>query len=145
MRAHAEYRLRLARGFLEEAEQDFAAGRWRACMAHAQLSVEHALKGVIALFTVPPKTHNPARTLALLLEAGQIPTAWRDVVPRLIREGKRIGPQIHIQTDYGDEAHGLTPWELFSEEDAREALAIARRVVEEAARLIQEQGGTDEA
>ena len=140
MRAHAEYRLRLTWGFLEEAEQDFAAGRWRAYMAHAQLSVEHALRGVIALFPVPPKTHNPAHPLALLLEAGQIPTAWRDVVQHLIREGERIGPQIHIQTDYGDESHGLTPWELFSKEDAHEALAIARRVVEKAAALIQKQG-----
>ena len=44
---------------------------------------------------------------------------------------------IHVQTDYGDEFHGLTPWELFSEEDAQQALTIARQVMEAAKALIQ--------
>lgn len=36
-----------------------------------------------------------------------------------------MGYDIHIQTDYGDETAGATPWELFGEEDAQEAIALA--------------------
>jgi hypothetical protein len=34
-----------------------------------------------------------------------------------------------MQTDDGDEMGGRTPWELFSDEDARQALAIAEDAV----------------
>ncbi len=140
------YRLRLARGFLQEAEQDASLGRWRACVAHTQLAVENALKAVIALFAPVPRTHAPADILSMMLEEGGIPQAMRADVQELVDivQGLDLAA-IHVQADYGDEFHGLTPWELFSEEDAREALAIARRVVEKAARLIQEQGGANEA
>ena len=146
MSSPVTYRLRLAQGFLQEAEQDASLGRWRACVAHAQLAVENALKAVIALFAPVPRTHAPADVLSMMLEEGDIPQAMRADVQELVDivQGLDLAT-IHIQTDYGDETHGLTPWELFSEEDAREALAIARRVVEKAARLIQEQGGADEA
>jgi hypothetical protein len=33
------------------------------------------------------------------------------------------------QTDYGDEFQGLTPWELFDEQEAHEALAVAEEAV----------------
>ena len=36
---------------------------------------------------------------------------------------------IHVQTDYGDEFQGLTPWELFDEQEAHEALAVAEEAV----------------
>ncbi len=146
MSSPVTYRLRLARGFLQEAEQDASLGRWRACVAHAQLAVENALKAVIALFAPVPRTHAPAVVLSMMLEEGDIPQVMRADVQELVDIVQGLDLAIiHIQADYGDEAHGLTPWELFSEEDAREALAIARRVVEETARLIQEQGGADEA
>ncbi len=81
MRSHAEYRLRVAAGFLKEAEQNFRFQLWRSCMSNAQLAVENAL--------------------------------------------------------YGDELHGLTPWELFGEKDAREALQVARQVVHMARQLVE--------
>lgn len=145
MKEHADYRLRVAAGFLEEAEMDFQSQRWRACVSHAQMAVEHALKGVIARFTLPPKTHNPAEVLLTLLQQGQIPQQWVPEVESLVQLGQNLGPDVHIQTDYGNESHGLTPWELFDEEDAREALNVAREVVARAKALIQAIGGTDEA
>jgi len=120
--------------------------RWRACVVHAQLVVENALKAVIALFAPVPRTHAPADVLSVMLEEGDVPPAMRADVQELVNIAQGLDlATIHIQTDYGDEAHDLTPWERFSEEDAREALTLARRVVEEAVRLIQEQGGADEA
>jgi hypothetical protein len=42
-----------------------------------------------------------------------------------------------VQTDYGDEFQGLTPWELFDEPEAREALAIAEEAVSLAQMTVQ--------
>lgn len=50
----AEYRLRLARGFLAEAEEDLRSSRWRSCVDNAQLAVENAAKSVIARFGPVP-------------------------------------------------------------------------------------------
>lgn len=144
MKGHASYRLRMAEGFLKEAEADFQARRWRACVSHAQLAVEHALKAIIACFTLPPKTHNPAQVLMTLLRQGQIPIHWEQEVENLASLGQNLGPEVHIRTDYGDEPFELTPWELFDEEDAQEALAIAREVIARTRALIQATGGTNE-
>lgn len=146
MSSPVTYRLRLAQGFLQEAEQDASIGRWRACTAHAQLAVENALKAVIALFAPVPRTHAPADILSIMLEQGDVPQSMRGEVQELVNIAQGLDlAAIHVQTDYGDEFHGLTPWELFTEEDAHDALAIARHVVEAATALIQKQGGTDEA
>lgn len=40
----AQYRLRLADGFLEEARQDFTLQRWRSCASDSQLAAENAAK-----------------------------------------------------------------------------------------------------
>jgi len=146
MKSHAEYRLRVATGFLTEAEQNFRFQLWRSCISNAQLAVENALKAVVALFTVPPKTHDPARILDILLQQGQIPQKWQSQIEALIQHSEPLGPEVHIQTDYGDELHGLTPWELFDEEDAREALETARRVVDLARQIAESlQEDDDEA
>ncbi len=42
-----------------------------------------------------------------------------------------------MRTDYGDEAGGLTPWELFQETDATEAFAIAERALHLSHRIIE--------
>ncbi len=128
MNPSVQYRLRLAEGFLKEAQQDWALARWRACVAHAQLSVENALKAVIALFLPLPKTHDPARLLLHLIDEGQVPQEWRAFFERLAEEARLLGPQVHIQTDYGDEFGGLTPWELFTRDDAQAAVETATRL-----------------
>ena len=132
------FRFRLALGFLEEAEQDAALGRWRACVAHAQLSVENALKAIIALFAPVPRTHTPTKILSTMLMKGDIPHQDQQDVQKIIGIAQTLDSNaIHAQTDYGDEFHGLTPWELFSEEDAQQALTIAQQVMEAATALIQ--------
>ncbi len=138
------YRIRLAKGFLNEAEEDYSFERWRSCVSNAQLAVENALKALIALYEPVPQTHNPAKILMDLISRGEISSQSSTAIQNILEYASSLSPQIHIQTDYGDEAHGLTPWELFSEEDAREALAIARRVVEMAEAIIKTTGGNDE-
>jgi hypothetical protein len=48
-----------------------------------------------------------------------------------------LGFDVHVQTDYGDEMRGRTPWEIFSESDARQALAMAEEAVHLAKVIIQ--------
>jgi HEPN domain-containing protein len=130
----------LARGFLREAQQDFDLHRWRSTVSHAQLSVENALKAVISLFLPVAKTHDPARILLELVARRQIPPQWQPVVQKLAEMGQPLGPQLHVQTDYGDEFSGRLPWELFGEAEAKEALATAAEIVTRVERLIEEVG-----
>ncbi len=131
---HAAYRLKLARGFLEEARQDAGLGRWRSAVDGAQLAVENAGKTALALFGRMGRTHNPATQVRRLIAEGQLDAEISGRLERLAELAELLGPDIHVQTDYGDEVGGRTPWELFEEEDARQALAIAG----EAASLVDQ-------
>ncbi len=137
-RQHAAYRLKLAQGFLGEARQDVDLGRWRSSVDSAQLSVENAGKTVLALFGLVGRTHNPATQIRRLVGEGRLDAALSERLERLAELAELLGPDIHIQTDYGDEAGGRTPWELFDEEDARQALAIAGEAVTLADQLVRE-------
>lgn len=133
MNPHHDYRLKLAQGFLQELRQDIALQRWRSAMDNAQLTVENAAKSVLALFTPLGRTHNPAPLLRQLTAEKPLPNLPAAKIIRLAEIAELLGPEVHIQTDYGDETEGLTPWDLFDEEDARQALTLA----EEAATLAQ--------
>ena len=127
----AKYRFRIAQGFLEESRQDVALTRWRSAVDNAQLATENAAKAVLALVGPVGRTHQPA---LLLREALQVfSPSHQKYVERLSEQAEMLGFDVHVQTDYGDEMEGITPWELFNEDDARSALAIA----EEAVRLAQ--------
>jgi HEPN domain-containing protein len=127
----AQYRFRIAQGFLEESRQDVALTRWRSAVDSAQLATENAAKTVLALVGPVGRTHQPA---LLLRQALQIfSPSYQQYVERLSEQAEMLGFDVHVQTDYGDEMEGVTPWELFNEDDARSALAIA----EEAVRLAQ--------
>ncbi len=131
------YRIRLATGFLDEAQQDMALKRWRSTMDNAQLAVENAAKAVLALLGPVGRTHYPAPLLREALQQGNFSDQWSRV-QQLAEIAELLGQDIHIQTDYGDEGTGRTPWELFDETDAQQALAMA----EEAVQLAQAIGQT---
>ena len=129
----ATYRLRLAEGFLEEARQDIQTRRWRSCVDNAQLAVENAAKAALAGLGPIGRTHNPAPLIRQALAAGRFSPEASVTVERLAECAELLGPDVHMQSDYGDEAGARTPWELFNEDDARQALGIA----EEAVRLAR--------
>jgi HEPN domain-containing protein len=132
-----EYRLRVARGFLDESRQDIAANHWRSTVDNGQLAVENAAKAVLALVAPVGRTHNPAPLLRQALADGRFPTAYQGAVQRLAECAEILGFDIHVQTDYGDEFQGRTPWELFDEQEANEALAIAEEAVNLAQMTVQ--------
>ena len=52
LQTNVEYRFERARGFLDEAEQDYSLQRWRSCVAESILVVEHTGLAVLMLFGV---------------------------------------------------------------------------------------------
>ncbi len=131
---HANYRLRLAHGFLSEDRQDIGLKRWRSTIDNAQLAVENAAKSVLALIGPVGRTHNPALLLRHASRNKLLTASSPGKVERLAELSELLGFDVHVQTDYGDEMGGRTPWELFDEDDAQQAIAMA----EEAVKLAQE-------
>ena len=97
--SESRYRLRLARGFLEEARQDVSLGRWRSALDNSQLVVEHAAKAVLALLGPVGRTHNPAVHLREALAKGRFDPAQAPAVQALTEKAELLGPDVHIQTD----------------------------------------------
>jgi len=133
----ADYRLRVAQGFLSEACQDVGLGRWRSAMDNAQLAVENAAKAVLAMLGPVGRTHSPAPLLRQALHDGTLSAPDPGKVQRLAELAELLGFDVHVQTDYGDEMAGRTPWELFDEADARQALLMAEEAVPLAQEIIQ--------
>jgi HEPN domain-containing protein len=131
------YRLALAQGFLTESEQDFDLARWRSCVDNAQLTVENAGKTILATFGVTPKTHDPAKQVAALLRNQSLREDIREQMHRLLPELLALGTSEHFLTDYGDEATYTLPWDLFTQESAVDALATARRTLEQTLKLLE--------
>lgn len=131
------FRLRLAEGFIAEARQDIYLERWRSCMDNAQLAVENAAKTVLALQGPVGRTHSPAA----LLRDGLINRLFPEVVHKQIEDiakcAELLGANVHIASDYGDEASWRTPWELFDEADARQALGLAEKAITLARKVIE--------
>jgi len=121
----AEYRKRLAQGFLNEARVNFAHQLWRSCVDNSQLSIENSGKMIIALFEPVEKTHNPSHQLKRLVEQRKLSGAFETQIEDIIAILDKFGIEEHFMTDYGDEATHTDPWSLFGVEDAREALEMA--------------------
>ncbi|MFQ5823789.1 MAG: HEPN domain-containing protein [bacterium] len=81
----ALYRLRLARGFLEEALQDFESERWRSCVDNAQLAVENSGKVILAIFGPTPRTHEPTKDIQKLIDENKIDESLLDDLNAVLR------------------------------------------------------------
>lgn len=111
-------------------------GRWRSAVDNAQLAVENAAKAALALVGPVGRTHNPAVQLRGALNDGLFAPSDQERIQQLAEHAETLGFDIHVQTDYGDEMEGRTPWELFDHADASQALGIAEAAVELARTVI---------
>ena len=136
-REEATYRFRLAKGYLEEAEQLFHSGLWRACAGSCQLSVENACKAVIALFRPLVRTHELSEHLLDVLKMDSFTDEETDQIKRLADSARILGLKEHILVDYGDELSYQVPWEIYKEKHARRALEIATSAVQIAEIFIE--------
>lgn len=123
----ARYRLNLAKGYLDEAEEDFGTKRWRSCAAGSHLAIENSAKGTIACFAPVALTHDPAPQLARLLEAKTMPGEVAAKVKEIIPIAAKFGGREHTLLSYGDTKRFRDPWSLVTEAKANEAIEGARR------------------
>lgn len=128
-RDDAEYRLRLARGYLAKAEDDARDEQWDDCLANAQDAVENAGKAVLSHFRPVPKTHDLLAPLGELLSQPGVPERVRQHITDSLDAFREMGVATHIRAAYGDEATRTPPWELIHEPEARAGLNKARRAV----------------
>lgn len=133
--SEVSYRLRLAELYLRDAEGAYERGDYRGAVASSQLSVENAAKAVIALFRVPSWSHDPSHELRELLS--DIPDRARRLAAELADMAEALAPE-HGRATYGEPARGLTPWDIYGEEDARTALSYARRALKLAREVLRE-------
>jgi HEPN domain-containing protein len=137
------FRLRLAEGFLREAEEDLTLSRWRSCVDNAQLAVENAVKAVLARYGPVPKTHEVSRPLANLQRLEDLDAAVKEKLTALQELAEQLSYEDHIRSDYGEEATFKTPWELFDQDDAQEAVQVARQTLTLAKEILQGSEETD--
>ncbi|MBI4684870.1 MAG: HEPN domain-containing protein [Nitrospirae bacterium] len=123
----AEYRKRLAKGFLEEARLNLKHQLWRSCVDNSQLSIENSGRMLIALFKPVEKSHNPSRQIKRLAEQKKLSDDFKSHIDEIVPILERFGIEEHFMTDYGDETTRTDPWSLFDDEDAKEALEMAER------------------
>lgn len=136
-RDEARYRLRLAEGFIGEARHNIHHALWRSCVDNSQLATENAAKAVLALIGPVSRTHNPGVLLLEALKRGRFSEVIEGQVRRIAECATLLGPDVHFESDYGDEESWRTPWELFDEARARHALELAEEVMRLAARLVE--------
>jgi HEPN domain-containing protein len=104
----AQYRLKIAQGFLAEARQDVKLERWRSGVDNAQLTVGNGVKAVLALLGPVGRTHNPAALLRLALDKGRFPAEIKDQDHYLPYSGRFVESQSRDTLKMGVSGKDLT-------------------------------------
>jgi len=118
------YRVELAKRYLREAEEAIKRKDYRNTVASSQLCVENAAKAIIALYRIPSWSHDPSHELLEITP--QLKPELRKLAKELAEIARKLAPE-HGRAAYGEPTRGLTPWDIYGEEDALEALSMARR------------------
>lgn len=134
-RNEVRYRVKLAVMYMREAEEAFKRRNYRGTVASSQLCVENAAKAVIALYRIPSWSHDPSHELLEVVQ--HLKLELRGLAEELAEIVRRLAPE-HGRATYGEPARGLTPWDIYGEEDALEALLMARRAWELMETLLRE-------
>jgi|TARA_B100000315_G_C14540553_1_gene570659 uncharacterized protein (UPF0332 family) len=85
------YRLKLAKGFLDEAQGDYRLERWRSCVSNFQLLVENSNKALLILFGISPKTHQPDIHLSKWAEKGDTPDVLKQMLKDALPHFRALG------------------------------------------------------
>jgi len=134
--AMAEAYVKDARRSLREAQLSREEGAYHRCVRRAQECVELALKGVLRLLGIEyPRSHDVSQALELARPSMPEWLAQRvdDLKRASLKLAEERGPAF-----YGDERAYVPPEQLYGEEDAEEALRMAREALEAAERLLSE-------
>lgn len=120
---------------LNEAQSLAVAGHWNLSVRRSQESVELALKGALSWAGIDvPKVHDVG---PLLKEnAARFPSGFAGAVQQLASMSRALRAEREISF-YGDPESGIPPEELYSEDDAREALRKAQFVLGQCRGLLE--------
>ncbi|MBS7249908.1 MAG: HEPN domain-containing protein [Candidatus Freyarchaeota archaeon] len=138
----AKYRLTLAQGYLERAEEASKRGDHLAVISNSQLSVENSAKAVISCFRIPSWSHDPSSELLEVTENNRDKIEKRTGVnvyhalSTLASYSSNLAPE-HGRMSYGDPNLRIPPWNLANAQRAKEALSYARESVEIAKKFIE--------
>ncbi len=120
------YRVKLAKKFLEEAEKHFKNGMYRNAASASQLSVENAVKAVIATKRIPSWAHDPSNELLELME--YFSPYLKEKIKELALIARETAP-VHSESTYGKPLEGLTPWDIFTKKRTKAILENAGKAV----------------
>lgn len=135
MNEEGERWLRFAREDLSVAELTMLAAIFNQVCFHAQQCAEKAIKGLLVLQgKKPPRTHLIGDLLSLL-ETNPFQTSTLEI---------QLLDRFYIPTRYPDALPGELPEGLPGREDAEEALATARQILDTIEALVQQEEEDDE-
>ena len=119
--------LRIAGRVFEEAKRYRTEGAWNLVIRRCQEAVELSLKGLLRLLGLEvPKVHDVSGFLRRYSDRLPLPIA--EDLNRIARISRTLREEREISF-YGDESAGFTPEELYTEEDAAQALEEAEFVL----------------
>ncbi|RLE89483.1 MAG: DNA-binding protein [Thermoprotei archaeon] len=133
--SQVQYRVKLATRYLKEAEEAIKRKDYRNTVASSQLCAENAAKAIIALYRIPSWSHDPSHELLEVIQ--HLKPELRRLAKELAEIARKLAPE-HGRTTYGEPTRGLTPWDIYSEEDAIEALSMARRAWKSMKTILKE-------
>ena len=138
--SEAEFRQRLAKEFLDDAEGRLQAGDFRGCVQFSQLAAENAAKAVIATKRTPSWAHDPSPELLAI--SGDFDASLGQGIARLAEIATTLAPE-HGRTTYGEPERFATPKSLYDIDAARRDLDLAKEAFELMKTLLEE-GNTKE-
>ncbi len=131
------YRINLAKKYLEEAEKAYGRSDWRTTVSSSQLSAENSGKAVIAFYRIPSWSHDPSPELLEIIS--MMPSEMTERIEKLAEITRSLAPE-HGRSTYGEPLRGLTPWEIYTDEDAEKSLQMAREAFHYAVTILKELG-----
>src|SRR3989304_5852503 len=122
-----EYRVQLAREYLEDAENRFGSNDHKGCVQYSQLAAENSAKAVIATRRTPTWGHDPSAELFQI--ASQLGSELAGKATKLAELSSQLAPE-HGRTTYGEPDQFKTPRMLYDLNSANRAIANAREAIE---------------
>ena len=130
----AESNIRQAEERLLHASEALSRGNYPYVVRQSQEAVELALKAALRIVGVePPKWHDVGPILKR--ERARFPEWFQEVIDRLASISRKLRKERELAM-YGDEEALVPPDELYSCEDAEEALDYARYVLSIVKKLL---------
>jgi hypothetical protein len=99
----------LAAGYSAQGLLELHVGTLALGVDNSQLATGNVAKAVLARLGPVGRTHHPSLLLREALAEGEFLAEISPQVERLAECAELLGPDIHVQSDYGDEAGGRTP------------------------------------